>query len=100
MEEEIKKRGRGRPKKGEEAPKTTKKPKGQRGGKREGAGRKKGWTGQYKENPKNTMLTFRVSEATARRIKQLRELTKQDTMPFVDMLESWVAEMAGDYGIE
>lgn len=96
--EEIKKRGRGRPRKGEEAPKEPQKPKGTHGGRREGAGRKKGV--RIKDNPKNTMLTFRVSEATARRTKQLRELTKQDTMPFVDMLESWVEELAKDYGIE
>lgn len=69
-----------------------------RGGRREGAGRKKGF--RLKENPRNTMLPFRVTEKTARRIKELRELTREDTMPFVEMLESWVAEMAQDYGIE
>ena len=69
-----------------------------RGGRREGAGRKKGV--KIKENPKNTMLPFRVSEITARRIKQLRELTKQDEKPFVDMLEDWVAGYAQEYGIE
>ena len=72
-----------------------------RGGKREGAGRKKGVKiGQIKQNPKNTMLTFRVSEATSMRIKQLREITKHDAMPFTDMLESWVKDLAEDYGIE
>lgn len=75
-----------------------------RGGRREGAGRKKGVKigpiGPRKENPKNTMLPFRVSESTARRIKQLREMTKLDEKPFVDMLEDWVAEYARDYGIE
>lgn len=72
-----------------------------RGGKRQGAGRKAGVkVGPYKENPKNTMLPFRVSEVTAHRIKALRELTKDDTMPFVDMLEEWVRELAEDYGIE
>ena len=71
-----------------------------RGGKREGAGRKAGVkVGPYKENPKNTMLPFRVSEITAIRIKALREMTKGDAMPFVDMLEEWVKEMAEDYGI-
>lgn len=69
-----------------------------RGGRRPGAGRKKGF--RLKENPRNTMLPFRVSEATARRIKALREVTKEDTMPFVDMLEAWVKELAEDYGIE
>lgn len=69
-----------------------------RGGRREGAGRKKGF--RLKENPRNTMLPFRVTEKTARRIKELRELTRDDTMPFVEMLEAWVAEMAQDYGIE
>lgn len=99
MEEEITiiKRKRGRPRKGEE--KTSPKPKkSNRGGRREGAGRKKGT--RIKENPRNTMLPFRVSEITATRIKQLRELTKEDTMPFVDMLEKWVEDMAKDYGVE
>ena len=72
-----------------------------RGGKRQGAGRKAGVkVGPYKENPKNTMLPFRVSEITASRIKALRELTKDDATPFVDMLEEWVAELAQDYGVE
>lgn len=80
--------------------KPAKKPEG-RGGKREGAGRKPGVkVGPYKENPKNAMLPFRVSEATARRTKELRALTKEDAMPFVDMLEKWVEELARDYGIE
>jgi len=65
------------------------------GGRREGSGRK-----PWKENPRNTMLPFRVTERTARRIKELRELTKGDTMPFVDMLEAWVADVARDYGID
>lgn len=65
------------------------------GGPRPGSGRKA--RGEY---PKNKMLTFRVSEVTARRIKALRELTKDDAMPFVDMLEAWVADMANDYGLE
>lgn len=65
------------------------------GGRREGSGRK-----PWKENPRNTMLPFRVTERTARRIKELRELTRDDTMPFVDMLEAWVEEMARDYGLD
>lgn len=88
MAEEKKKRGRGRPPK----------KKDNRGGKREGAGRPKG-TGT-KDNPKVKMLPFRVSEKTSERIKQLRELTKEDEMPFVDMLEKWVEEYAQSYGIE
>ena len=97
MEEEIKKRGRGRPRKGEVVPPKHKKhPKW--GGKREGVGRKLGV--QIKENPRNTMLPFRVSELTARRIKELRELTKHDDKTFVDMLEDWIAEQAENYGIE
>lgn len=77
------------------------KPVSARGGKRQGAGRKAGVkVGPYKENPKNTMLPFRVSEITARRIRELRELTKDDSEPFVDMLEDWVRELAQDYGIE
>lgn len=77
---------------------TTREKKPSWGGRREGAGRKKGF--KLVENPKNTMLPFRVSEATARRIKQLRELTKQDDMPFVDTFEKWVEEYAQSYGIE
>ena len=73
--------------------KETKKKSG-RGGKRAGAGRKK------TANPRNTMLPFRVTEATMRRINSLRELTKQDTMPFVAMFEAWVEDMAKDYGVE
>ncbi len=65
-----------------------------RGGRREGAGRKR------LANPKNTMLTFRVKESTARRIKSLREVTKSSETPFVDMLDAWVEEMAKNYGIE
>ena len=87
-----KKRGRGRP------PKEKPKEHEGWGGKRPGAGRKKGF--KLVENPKNTMLPFRVSELTAKRIKQLRELTKDDQMPFVDMLEKWVEEYAQNYGIE
>ena len=78
--------------------KTTKKKKDNRGGKREGAGRKKGF--KLKDNPRVKMLPFRVTEDTYRRTKELREQTKQDEMTFVDMLESWVADMAQEYGIE
>jgi len=74
--------------------KTTKKKDG-RGGARPGAGRPK-----TKENPKDTMLTFRVSAVTARRIKELREATKDDEVGFVDIMEAWVKDYAGDYGIE
>lgn len=74
--------------------KTTKKKDG-RGGARPGAGRPR-----TKENPKDTMLTFRVSAVTARRIKELREATKDDEVGFVDILEAWVKDYAGDYGIE
>lgn len=66
-----------------------------RGGRRAGAGRK-----PRGEKSRSTMLPFRVTEDTARRIKALREMTKDDTMDFVDMLEDWVRELAGDYGIE
>jgi len=88
----TKKRDRGRP------PKEKPKEHEGWGGKRPGAGRKKGF--KLVENPKNTMLPFRVSELTAKRIKQLRELTKDDQMPFVDMLEKWVEDYAKEYGIE
>jgi len=72
--------------------------KGGWGGRRDGAGRPIG--SSTKENPRNTMLTFRVSEATARRIKELREVTRDDEMPFVETLEQWVKDYASDYGIE
>lgn len=72
--------------------------KGGWGGRRDGAGRPMG--SGTKENPRNTMLTFRVSEATARRIKELREVTRDDEMPFVETLEQWVKDYASDYGIE
>jgi len=75
-----------------------KKKKDGRGGKRAGAGRKKGT--KIVENPRSKMLPFRVTEDTLRRTKALRELTKQDTMPFVAMFESWVADLARDYGID
>ncbi len=75
--------------------KTTKKKTDGRGGRRPGAGRPK-----TKENPKDTMLTFRVSAVTARRIKELREATKDDEVPFVDILERWVKDYASDYGID
>lgn len=77
---------------------TTKRRKDGRGGRRPGSGRKPGT--RLKENPRNTMLTFRVSEATARRIKALREATSEDETPFVDILEQWVKDYAQDYGIE
>ena len=81
MEEEVKKR--------------------QWGGKRAGAGRKKGKRiGHIKENPKSEHITFRVTANTTRRIKQLRELTKDDAMPFNRMFEAWVEEYAKDYGLE
>ena len=66
-----------------------------RGGRRPGAGRPK-----TKDNPRDTMLTFRVSAATARRINALREATREDETTFVDVLEQWVKEYAEDYGIE
>ena len=69
-----------------------------RGGRRPGSGRKPGT--RLKENPRNTMLTFRVSEATARRIKALREATRDDERTFVDILERWVQDYASDYGID
>ena len=83
MEESIKKKV-GRPRK-----------KDGRGGKREGAGRKtKGDTARTKH------FSFGVSEITVQRSQKLRELTKNDDMPFVDMLESWIEQLAKDYGIE
>lgn len=74
-----------------------------RGGRREGAGRKQGVkVGAYKGRSEtlSKQEVFCVTEKTHDRVKQLRELTKQDTMPFNRMFEAWVAEMAKDYGID
>ena len=79
------------------ATKNTKKKDG-RGGRRPGAGRPVG--SGIKGDPRNTMLTFRVTEATARRIKELREATKDDEVGFISILEQWVKDYASDYGIE
>ena len=80
------------------------KKKGGWGGKRAGAGRKKGVKlgklGQRKENPKSELVYIRVSADTLRKVKQLRELTKHDSVPFNDMFIAWVTEMAKDYGLE
>lgn len=100
MAEEIKKRGRGRPQKGEEAPKSAKKPKGTHGGKREGAGRKKGYSVAYPNETLSGQVVIRIRAITQERIKQLRELTKDDTMPFNRMFEAWVEQYAKDYGLE
>ena len=84
MEETTKKR-RGRPPKKVE----------NRGGRREGAGRK-----PFKENPKCENATFRVSAKTLDQIRKLRELTKEDEINFNEMFVRWVDEYAQDYGIE
>lgn len=90
MAEEKKKRGRGRP------PKEKPKEHEGWGGKREGAGRKaKGATA-----PLVAHVTIRVTDATMRRVQQLRESTKQDELPFNRMFEKWVEEYAKEYGIE
>lgn len=89
----TKKRGRGRPPKKVE----------HRGGKREGAGRKKGVpVGPYKESGElvTAHITINVREVTKNRVKALREATKQDEMPFNRMFEAWVEEYAQNYGIE
>lgn len=65
------------------------------GGKREGAGRKaKGDLARTKH------FSFGVSEQAVRRANELRALTKQDDMTFVDMLEKWIEDLAKDYGVE
>lgn len=84
----TKKRGRGRPHKKVE----------HRGGKREGAGRKKGF--KLVENPRNKGVTFMVSEKMLGQIRQLRELTKEDEINFNGMFVKWVEEYAQNYGIE
>lgn len=88
MAEETKKRGRGRPPKKVE----------HRGGKREGAGRKKGF--KLVENPRNKGVTFMVSEKMLNQIRQLREITKEEEPNFNAMFVNWVEKTAQDYGIE
>ena len=66
------------------------------GGKREGAGSKP----KYGEEPLSSRLSMRVRTKTRERVDQLRELTKNDAMPFNQMFESWVADLAGDYGLD
>lgn len=90
MAEQAKKRGRGRP------PKKVEK----RGGKREGAGRKKGQGMTYEGEYLSAQVVMRIRPITHERIKQLREATKDDTMPFNRMFEQWVEEYAKDYGID
>lgn len=68
------------------------------GGKREGAGRKRGV--QIKENPRNKGVTFMVSDKMLNQIRQLRELTKEDELNFNSMFVKWVEQYAKDYGIE
>ncbi len=98
MEEEIKKRGRGRPRKGEVVAKPKKHPKW--GGKREGAGRKKGVPVKSAGEVLSAQEVIRVRAITHTRVQQLRELTKNDDMPFNRMFESWVADLAQEYGLE
>lgn len=101
MEEEIKKRGRGRPRKGEVVPKAKpRRKKDGRGGKREGAGRKKGVSVAYEGDMLSSQITLRVRDITKERVVQLRELTKYDDMSFNRLLEAWVEEMAKKYGLD
>ena len=69
--------------------------KGGWGGRRDGAGRK-----PSVEEPRNLCATFCVSGRTLDKIRQLRELTRDDEMNFNTMFVLWVDEMARDYGIE
>ena len=84
-----------KPKKGPGRPK-----KENRGGKREGAGRKKGFSVAYPDEQLTSQVTLRVRDITHKRVKQLRELTKNDAMNFNRMFEKWVEDYAKDYGIE
>ena len=88
----TKKRGRGRPPK--EKPKEHK----GWGGKRPGAGRKKGF--KLVENPRNKGVTFMVSEKMLNQIRQLREATKEEVPNFNGMFVEWVEKQAKSYGIE
>ena len=71
-----------------------------RGGKREGAGRKGGYSLAYPDEQLSAQVAIRVRAITYTRIKQLRELTAQDELPFNRMFEKWVEEYARSYGIE
>ena len=88
MNEEKKRRGRP-PKKVEH-----------RGGKREGAGRKGGYSIAYPDEQLSAQVVIRVRTITHQRIKQLREATRQDELPFNRMFEKWVEDYAKEYGIE
>ena len=68
------------------------------GGRREGAGRKPG-SGTM-ENPRTENVTFRVSRRTLGKIRQLREITREDETNFNAMFTQWVDDLADDYGIE
>ena len=87
---EEKKRGRGRPRKKVE----------HRGGKREGAGRKGGYSVAYPDEQLSAQVVIRVRTITNQRIRQLREATRQDELPFNRMFEKWVEDYAKEYGIE
>lgn len=89
MAEETK-RGRGRPRKKKE----------NRGGARAGAGRKGGYSIAYPNEQLKGQVVIRIRAVTQERIKQLRELTKEDAMPFNRMFEAWVEDMAKTYGLE
>ena len=43
---------------------------------------------------------IRVTEESDRRIRALREATKDDDLPFNRLFEEWVKELAEAYGIE
>ena len=66
------------------------------GGKREGAGRK----APGAKGPLTHTTAIRVTEESDRRIRALREATKNDDLPFNRMFEKWVKELAEAYGIE
>ena len=89
-EQTKKKRGVGRPRKKVE----------NRGGVRVGAGRRGGFSVAYPDEQLTGQVVIRIRAITHQRIKQLREATKNDTMPFNRMFEAWVEDMAKEYGIE
>lgn len=79
---------------------TPQKKKSNRGGARPGAGRKPGFSKAYAGEQLTGQVVIRIREITQTRIKQLREATKDDAMPFNRMFEAWVEDMAKEYGIE
>ena len=46
------------------------------------------------------LISFRLTPPTVRRIRKLQQATSQDDIPFNQMFEAWVEDLAQEYGIE